>query len=177
MHIFDWYEVIASQAIGIALPIIVVAGGSTVADQTRPSETAEIIRMLNAEEISTSVIAFAFPLFGRATDQLQSRAAWQDDQPAPKVKEIKSPGSAGSKRYQDYILLPKNASAADWPAIAQFAQARGSAIGFSAQDAAHAQRVWILADDNEISDSVEQTLVEGGCQVSRRSESAADWAQ
>jgi hypothetical protein len=165
IHIFDWYEAITSQALGMALPIIVVAGGSTAEGEARPSETADILKMLDAGEISSSVTPFAFPLFGRETDELQSMAAWQI---ADAVKEEPQVKSHTSKPYNDYILLPTDVSQTDWPNIAQFAQARGCALGFSSQDAAQAERVWIVADEDQISDSIEQKLVENGCQVSRR---------
>lgn len=168
MQIFDWYEAITSQAIEIALPIIVVAGGSTIDDETRPSETAEILRMLEGDEISSSVEAFAFPLFARKSDEMQSMAAWQVAEVAKERPQIKSPDLPIAKLYNDYILLPQEVASTAWPKIAQFAQARECSLGFSSHEAAQAERVWILADENQISDSIEQELVESGCQVSRK---------
>ena len=76
---FDWYGLITKSQIGVELPMIVVAGGPGDAEaaRARPAQAvSEILRALQAAEVTDSVLAFNFYLLACDPDSQAYSNAW-----------------------------------------------------------------------------------------------------
>ncbi len=185
---FDWYGLITKSQIGVELPMIVVAGGPGDAEaaRARPAQAvSEILRALQASEVTDSVLAFNFYLLACDPDSQAYSNAWfaAPGEPKPLVAAAKRMIDASGKQValqvdkplNHYVLLPHAGLSDDsWMAARQLAQ--DAVVGFSTDEAAQAKRVTLVGDEAAIPPSVERRLTREGCLVLRvGSSSTPSW--
>jgi hypothetical protein len=180
-RIFEWYQAIAKRAVGLDLPMFVLAGGYCPGVQEKIEDPlaiqAEIFEQLQSRQIPEYLRCFNFNAF---TPDIHSDAVWfkQDKSNGPLAETIlktrreqrKSVLAHLPKTIEHYVLFPPSGTQdaiKTWETMAPFAMAVQPTFGFSVEEATHARKVTILADPNDLSLEIEQQLEDSGCDVSR----------
>jgi hypothetical protein len=140
---------------------------------------AAILRYLD-EVKTTNLQGFCFYLLSADPDSAEASSAWfqSTDDPLPVVDEFsrvlqsiqKSSKSRKEKPISHYVLLPmtsrRNATQ-DWMNLAPFALSLRPVVGFSPSEARLAEQVSIIADEMSIPPTIDDMLIEAGCEVRR----------
>ena len=189
-RIFDWYSAITESVVGKSLPMAVIAGGAVSDQSSSPigsdphvEENSAIVRFLQSEGRRSNIRSFSFYLLTADPQNDEAEAAWfpSAEEPLPVVEAVErilkskktSKTQFTKKHLSHYVLLPKSTHrnvSDDWVNIAPFVLAVRPVIGFSPLEAQLAQRVSIIADEMSIPTSVEEMLIDSGCEVMRYEE-------
>ncbi len=105
-----------------------------------------------------------------AVDVLKRRVAPTASPKSPPPPAAKAAPPLAARALHHYLLLPTfewGISEWHWAAALDFVKAQRPVCGFSLDEAALAQRVTILGNEQGISAEAEQTLRQAGCQVER----------
>jgi hypothetical protein len=185
-RIFEWYAAISERILGYALPMLAIAGGArpqsnpTLGEVDSHAEiNAAILRYLEDEK-TKNLQSFCFYLLSADPDSAEASSAWfrAPDDPIPVVDEFsrvlqsiqKSSKSRKEKPISHYVLLPmtsrRNATQ-DWMNLAPFALSLRPVVGFSPSEARLAEQVTIIADKMSIPPTIDDMLIEAGCEVRR----------
>lgn len=183
---YEWYPQIAQSSIGINVPTLVLAGGPTDESGRPNPESAptafEIRQLIENGETSAEPMAFCFHLLACDEGDPEADFAWytHTGSPTPIAQSyleaveaaraaMKSASDLSRKLFEHYLLLPEEETQAvpAWRNASAFALAHRPVVGFSPQEAAHAEQVTIAGDHELISSEVENTLRAAGCQVQR----------
>lgn len=192
-RIFDWYQAAARSALGRALPIILFGAGTPSSHLTTGEhrETAlNIARLMAGEDVSDPVDASAglepVPVEVLACNFWQlagGEDAWFPDggQPLPAVgalrewqsahkKIIPHTGGRNPRPIVHYLLLPSyDWGISEWhlAVIRPFVQKHAPTIGFSLAEAALAQQVTVVGNEQVFAEDVLNQLRAAGCSVRR----------
>ena len=185
-RIFEWYAAISERILGYALPMLAIAGGASPQSNPTLGEVdshaeinAAILRYLEDEK-TKNLQSFCFYLLSADPDSTEASSAWfrAPDDPIPVVDEFsrvlqsiqKSSKSRKEKPISHYVLLPmtsrRNATQ-DWMNLAPFALSLRPVVGFSPSEARLAEQVTIIADKMSIPPTIDDMLIEAGCEVRR----------
>ena len=152
---FDWYAATTESVLGTALSMIVISAGAGEGLEPSGEEIAAMVRALNSGEIPETVLSFNI-------DSQGSGLAL----PPVSVQSEKVVKSAAPKALRHFVLLPDGPISKDTWATAR-SLAKDGIFGTSPDEALQASRVTLLGNETEISPSVEQRLILGGCEVDR----------
>ncbi len=187
-RIFEWYAAVTAGVAPAPFPMLVLAGGATLAAQvpglgSDPHTEANlaIARALSCGDVPASVLNFAFFLLAADAGTPEQSAAWfpEPERPRPIVaaiqrflaQEPKAAAAPQAKWLKHYLLLSAAAQGPatleDWAAIAEYARVFRPTVGFSAAEARHAEQVTLVGDERSIPASVEAELRAAGCIVQR----------
>jgi hypothetical protein len=183
-RIFEWYEAIARETLGVPLPMLVLAGGYlpqevTAEESARHAEGNVGIARAIAEEEPEGLLAFCFHLLTARADSPEAGAAWfsSPEQPRPVadafrrfLQERAHNKSGASGSLHKYILLPANTGdQADrlWALAGKLARLDRATAGYSIDDACLATDVTLIGDALAHSREVEPRLRAAGCDVRR----------
>lgn len=174
---FDWYSATTESVIGKSLPMIVVAGGPPSTAEDGDGEVASILRAVQTGQLPQSVLGFNFYLLSADPNGPDSSSAWFDSPTQPRavvgsakrlldVGGLSDSSRSTSKTLSHFVLLPDGPMSEDtWSIVKTLV--KDGVIGFSPEEALHADRVTILGDEAAVPPSVERQLVESGCSVTR----------
>ncbi len=187
LRIADWYKSIARKVVGQPLSTLVLAGGPTDASGESPDEAAGA--KSRAIEIALSQMdpeqapeAFCLYLLAADPDHNDSAFAWYGPTAQPQgvahaYREARQRAKTTSKSSSDhtkkvfdhYLLLPPEESNAipAWRRASAFAVTHRPVVGFSPDEAAHAEKVTIAGGLDLVPATTERTLQAAGCQVQR----------
>lgn len=178
---FEWYGRTAQKTLDVKPPVIVLAGGRGPGAEQRASavETAETHAQI-ISDIGASgpewLLCFCFFTLTAGEDQghrafALARAERPTGDPKPVEASPKMISPVQEKALRHYLLLPreqmKDKSA--WENAKGYVQAFQPAVGFSAQEAALAQRVTLAGGEDIFPSELEQKLRDGGSIVERLS--------
>lgn len=178
----DWYAEISKSIVGRALPMIVIAGGSTGPSELAPEIVTGAARAVLGAQLPEAVVAFNFHLLAADPSSASYAAAWYagPNQPKPVVGAVERMLNAAPKASQvkkplrHYVLIPQaGISEAEWESIRELAA--DGVLGTSPEEAEHASMVTIVGDESAIPPSVERALAKGGSQVRRVSAQHPIW--
>ena len=203
---FDWYDEIIRARLGASRPILCLAGGPALGDQTDPALPAiddlrhasciqDVAQAVEAGQLPANVLnvnlwllaapegsPFAGEAYYRpdgstltAVDALKRLGGPGQRAAHRRLDESKGLGHeqldfAGPKRLRHYVLLPTfewGVSEWHWSAALAYVKAHRPVCGFSADEAAQAERVTIVGNEQGISAAVEAGLRQAGCTVER----------
>ncbi len=185
-RIFDWYAAICEKILGHALPMLAIAGGARSprnptlgAVDSHAEINAAILRSLD-DVTNATLQGFCFYTLSADGDSAEASSAWfqTPEHPLPVVDEFsrvlhsmqKSSKRKNQKPISHYVLLPmtsKRNATQDWMNLAPFALSLRPVVGFSPSEARFAEQVSIIADEMSIPPTVEDMLIEAGCEVRR----------
>jgi hypothetical protein len=192
-HLFDWYNEIIEARTGELRPLLCLAGGPCLGDQTdgalppidearHASCTHEVAQMISANALPVNVKNVNFWLLAAPEASPFAHQAWYraDGSTLPAVDALrrlaeqnrrpKSASSGPAKTLQHYLLLPTfewGVSEWHWNAALDYVKAHRPLCGFSPEEAAQAQRVTLFGNEQGISREVEAALRRAGCVVER----------
>jgi hypothetical protein len=205
-RLFDWYDEIIRARLGASRPILCLAGGPTLGDQTDKAFPAiddlrhasciqELAQAVEAGQMPEHVLNVNLWLLAAPEGSPFGQEAWYrpDGSTVTAVEALKrlgGPGQraahrrldeskglaaeqaehAGPKPLRHYVLLPTfewGVSEWHWTAALAYVQAHRPVCGFSAAEAAQAQRVTIVGNEQGVSAAVEAELRQAGCSVER----------
>ena len=207
---FEWYDEIIQARLGQLRPIITLAGGPRMSDQTDPtlpplddlghaSCIQDLHGALKAGQLPEHLLnvnlwllaaadgspfaADAYYKPGGATLTAAHALKQTPAQGLPPARrrgdESKALGldqaagewsSSSEKTLRHYVLLPVfewGVSDWHWNAALDFVKAHRPVCGFSPDEAAHAERVTIIGNEQGIGTAVEEKLRQAGCAVDR----------
>jgi len=183
---FEWYEAISKNILGHSLPMMAIAGGvrshsnpTMMGTDSNAEINTAILRFLD-ESKNINLQGFCFYLLTAEADSTEASSAWfqSADKPHPIVDDFlrvlqsiqKSSKSRKNKPIAHYVLLPmtsrRNATQ-DWMNLAPFALSLRPVVGFSPSEARLAEQVSIIADEMSIPPTIDDMLIEAGCEVRR----------
>jgi hypothetical protein len=195
-HLFDWYDEIIRSRLGEPHPLLCLAGGPCLGDQTdanfpatdearHTSCTQEIVQAAAEGGLPANLLNVNFWLLGAAEASPFAREAWYRGDGTTltavdllKRHALKSQSSgarpaqslAANKPLRHYLLLPTfewGISEWHWQAALAYMKAFRPVCGFSVDEARHAERVTIAGNDQGVSYETEAMLRQAGCVVER----------
>jgi hypothetical protein len=186
-RIFEWYAAVTKKVFGHILPMLVISGGTvanTAETITRVDRNLEInlsiARMLQDERIPSYLENFAFRYLYVPDSSGPSQTSWilSRDQYSPALVALQRQVRQGSskqpmmdtKRYPHYLLLPaehQHYAMIAWAEIGPYVIEHKPLVGFSIEEAMHAQQVTLAGDESVIPSSVSADLNAAGCRVDR----------
>jgi hypothetical protein len=188
LHLFDWYAALSTKVVGSPLPMLVMAGGAVPSsDEIQPSDLEQhaehnlaIARMLESNQIPSSVLNMAFYLLASENTHADAHSAWFPEQaePRPVVAAMQAYGAPAAKQssptpkkpFDHYLLLPDAKTPGlqhQLLALADFIVALRPVIGFSLQEARHAREVTLAGNEKALPQTIEDELRSAGCFVRR----------
>lgn len=186
LRIIDWYRSIAAKVAGEPLKALVLAGGPTDESGTAPAEdpgprALAIETELLSMDSDRAPEAFCFYMLSAEPAHEASAFAWYGPTGRPTsiaaaYREAKQQGPSPKstspkleKVFDHYLLLPPEESKAipAWRRASAFAVTHRPVVGFSADEAAHAEKVTIAGGHDLVSAATERALQAAGCQVQR----------
>lgn len=203
-RLFEWHHEIIAAATGESRPMLCLAGGPRLGDQTDPNLPAadelwhasciqSLLGQQSAGQLPDYLLNVNFWLLAAPTDSgPRSTEAWYrpDGSTLAGVALLKR-AAAQAKHWErrggpvpamaprplrHYLLLPAFAwgvSDWHWGAALDYVKAHRPVCGFSAEEAARAERVTIFGDEQDIGADVEAALKRAGCSVERLAASPA----
>lgn len=195
-HLFDWHDEIIRARLGEPRPLLCLAGGPCLGDQTDSSYpatdesrhtscTQEIIQAAAEGKLPTNLLNVNFWLLGAAAASPFAREAWyrSDGTTLTAVDLLKrhalksqssrpnlDENSKTGKPIRHYLLLPTfewGVSEWHWQAALTYVQAFRPVCGFSVEEARQAERVTIAGNEQGVSREAEMRLRQAGCVVER----------
>mgnify|MGYP000029444679 CR=1 FL=1 len=196
-HLFDWHNEIILARAGQARPLLCLAGGPRLGDRTDPAFPAvdaarhascidEIATMARETRLPANLLNVNFWLLAAPEAGPFAAEAWYrgDGATLPAVDVLKRAAAlaqtpsktrvgakaAGPKPLRHYLLLPTfewGLSEWHWSAALDFVRVHRPACGFSADEAAQAEHVTILGNEQGVNRDVEAALRRAGCVVER----------
>jgi hypothetical protein len=190
-RIFDWYNAVSAASIGRTLPIIIVAAGGAPDGEADPAQVRSILSALDAADMPANVIAANLWLLAAEDDDPAAEQAWFDAEgdpnavaeallgaQAPASEPVLSAASfeseaaahslpaahSGVRPIRHYLLLP-GADLSGLELAKDFIASHQPTIGYSVQEAQHAQRVTLAGGLHSFSDETIRALIQAGCQV------------
>ncbi|MDF1498987.1 MAG: hypothetical protein P1P76_00735 [Anaerolineales bacterium] len=180
-RIFDWYQTIMEHVTGFETRLYVLAGGHHQGIQNAGHDPVkmqtDIYDQLQSNDVPGFVRCFNFDAFptGASTDSRWFNADASLGPMAEAVsmtrkKQFRRESSKLPKTIDHYALLPRSGTGRAikiWDRMVDFAVAVQPTTGFSFEEARHARKVTILADEKEIPPEIQERLEDNGCEVSR----------
>lgn len=192
-HVFDWVTEIVQARLGEPRPLLCLAGGPRLGEQADPALppvdemrhatcTNEVMQLLTAGKLPAHLLNVNFWLLAAPEASPCVGEAWyrSDGKTLAAVDVVKRLGgparrsaagkSPSGKRLRHYLLLPTfewGVSEWHWRAALDFVKTHRPACGFSAEEAAQAERVTIFGNQQGIGGEVEAALKRAGCAVER----------
>jgi hypothetical protein len=180
---FDWYAQIAQEAIGRALPMLVLGGGIGPSwDPDAESDTADLtamVQILASGDVPESLLAFNLYLLCAEPDSSEHSAGLYSDASSPRAsaralfalaaQPVVAQPPSGAKTIAHYLLLPTNGTLGreEWNSLAEYVLVWRPVIGFSVSEASLASEVTLVGDSRALPVSVENELGAAGCNVQR----------
>ena len=193
----EWYRAVIENETGLRRPILVLGGGVWPAESAGPldpdpaqSRTLAVLRLLLDPAFCPGLIAFGFHLLAADADSPDAGRAWFAGPESPSATAAavlravalaeQAASAAPAKPIQHYLLLSSTPGASldpSWSHVADFIARHRPALGFSPEEASHAARVTLAAQDDSACLALEDQLRAAGCVVERLPASVLSPAQ
>ncbi len=183
-RIFDWYRAVTQAVTGSDLPVLLLEAGSPGGGSVDARTAETLSRMLIREEVADPAdpestleplpdcifgAALHLPGLPQEEEFLAITDALQKVRGEALAKSVTLSADRGHP-IQHYMLLPYfEWGVSEWhlDAIKPFVRKYRPAVGFSIEEAALAESVTVIGNENEIPDGALEQLRQAGCKVER----------